>query len=39
VIDPTEVVDLALENAASAATSLLLSEATLPKFQGQIDIP
>jgi chaperonin GroEL len=29
VIDPTKVVRLALENAASAATLLLLTEATL----------
>jgi len=29
IIDPTKVVRLALENAASAATLLLLSEATL----------
>lgn len=33
VIDPTKVVRLALENAASAATLLLLSEATLTEVQ------
>ena len=33
VIDPTKVVRLALENAASAATLLLLSEATLTEVK------
>ena len=33
VIDPTKVVRLALENAASAATLLLLSEATLTEVR------
>ena len=33
IIDPTKVVRLALENAASAATLLLLSEATLTEVR------
>ena len=33
IIDPTKVVRLALENAASAATLLLLSEATLTEVK------
>jgi len=35
VIDPTKVVRLAFENAASAATLLLLSEATLTEVRGE----
>jgi len=35
VIDPTKVVRLALENAASAATLLLLSEATLTEVRDE----